>query len=50
VFDPGTEREVIIKVLSANAHNVRLGIDAPPEVLILREELINKPEDNERVG
>jgi carbon storage regulator len=33
---------VTLRILSINNGNVRFGIDAPPDVLILREELANR--------
>jgi carbon storage regulator len=42
VFNPGTADEIVLTVLRTAGGSVRLGIDAPANVLILREELIGK--------
>jgi len=35
--------DITITVLQIRGNRVRLGIDAPPDVVIAREELCNKP-------
>ena len=37
-------RDIRIKVVKVNRNQVRLGIEAPPDVLIVRDELVNDPE------
>lgn len=34
--------DVVVKILGVSHHQIRIGIDAPPEVTILREELIGR--------
>lgn len=40
-----TETKVIVKVVMADAQKVRLGFEAPREVIIVREELLNRPSE-----
>ncbi len=35
---------VVIRVLSVEGDRVKLGIDAPPDVIVVREELLENPE------
>lgn len=42
VLGPGNESQIRIKVLDSTPGRVRIGIDAPRELLILREELIKE--------
>jgi len=35
--------DIVITIVNMNCEVVRLGIDAPKEVSILREEILNKP-------
>ena len=48
-FYIGEHAEVTVKVLTNDGYNIRLGIDAPQEVLIFRSELVsNKPSQQEK--
>ena len=35
--------EILVKCLSCEQGRMRLGIQAPPEVKVMREEIVNKP-------
>ena len=47
IFFPGIC--AYVKVLSVKGSTVRLRIEAPPEVLILREELLDRADSERRV-
>ena len=36
--------DIRIKIVKVDRHQVRLGIEAPPDVLIVRDELVNDAE------
>lgn len=38
--------DITVTILGVRGNQVRIGIDAPKDVLILREELCEKQEDN----
>ena len=40
-------KDIIIEVVDRKADRVRIGISAPPDVVILREELFNDPLTNQ---
>jgi carbon storage regulator len=40
-------RDIRIKVVKVDRNQVRLGIEAPPDVLIVRDELVADPEVHE---
>lgn len=37
--------DVVVAVIDVKGSNVRIGIDAPREVAVFREELLDKPRD-----
>jgi carbon storage regulator len=39
--------DIRIKVVKVDRNQVRLGIEAPPDVMIVRDELVNDPEAHE---
>ncbi len=42
VLNPGTAAEVRIKLVDIDRNKIRLGIDAPDDVMILRGELVGR--------
>lgn len=45
VLNPGTSNEVVIRIVRYKAGHVTVGIDAPDEVKIVREELLEGKTD-----
>lgn len=43
---PGIEEHVVIQVVSIRPDSVRIGIDAPLEIVIVREELLDDSADS----
>ena len=42
--------EVTFTIIRTNGHLVRVGVDAPKEMLVLRGELVEKPKDIKEVN
>ena len=42
------DNDIIVKVLGIRGSQVRIGIEAPKDVHIIREELIEEKEENDR--
>ena len=43
-------KDIVIKVVEISGNQIRLGIDAPREVRVLREEIINAMKDENRAA
>ena len=41
---------IVIRVLGVEGDRVKLGIDAPPDVIVVREELLNEPTNGSHRG
>ena len=39
--------DIRIKIVKVDRNQVRIGIEAPPDVMIVRDELVNDPEAHE---
>jgi len=46
---PGYEQEIVVELVSRRGDSVRVGVDAPQEFRIFREELIKGKQDGEKV-
>ena len=42
--------DIVIQILSRSGDYVKIGIDAPEDVVILREELCSRDSENEKQG